>query len=245
MIKIVSMKIILFTLLLIASSSLKAQYPTVLDTTDSGVLKQCATICLRISALQQCKTKLSFHRDESGFVDGFSIRLYDFKSGATLDLNEEKRRAVVTVFDEMTANMQTDSLVRFVEVEATQFNKTDKFNITKSEFYMMMRKQKVAEKYMNTFMAGDYKSCHKMLDPTITLIFPDSLFTKSCEDIVRPRGAFKDYTFIYFEDKTYPHLEDEFFTFVYTQKYAFVPATAKYTIRKREGDDYIYGLDLR
>jgi len=32
---------------------------------------------------------------------------------------------------------------------------------------------------------------------------------------------------------------------VYTKKYAFVSATAKYTIRKKEGDDYIYGLDLR
>jgi len=152
---------------------------------------------------------------------------------------------VVTVFDEITANMQTDSLVKFVEVEATQFNKTEKFAITKSDFYKMMRKQKVAEKYMHSFMSGDYKSCHKMLDPTITLIFPDSLFRISCDDIVRPRGAFKDYTFIYFEDKTYPHLEDEFFTFVYTKKYAFVSATAKYTIRKKEGDDYIYGLDLR
>jgi hypothetical protein len=245
MIKIVSMKIFLFTLLFTAASSLKAQYPLVLDTTDSGVLKQCATVCLRISELQKCKTNLSFHLDASNFVDGISIRLYDFKSGATLDLNEEKRRAVVTVFDEITANMQTDSLVKFVEVEATQFNKSEKFAITKSDFYKMMRKQKVAEKYMNSFMAGDYKACHNMLDPTITLIFPDSLFRISCDDIVRPRGAFKDYTFIYFEDRTYPHTEDEFFTFVYTQKYAFVSAIAKYTIRKKEGDDYIYGLDLR
>lgn len=245
MIKTISFFILLIAFSVFAASEVKAQIPNTLDTTNSGVLKQCATICLRINEKQQCKSKLAFHYNDNRVVDGFVISIYDFKTAATLDLNEEKRRAVVTVFDEMTANIQTDSLVQFVKVEVTQFNKTETFSITKSEYQKMEKKRKIAELFLEQFMAGEYHLCYNHLDPSIKSIFSDSLFQKSCRDIVVPRGPFKSYTFTYFEEKVIGYQDEQFWVFAFDQIYAYDEATSKYTIRKAEGNDFIFGYEVK
>jgi hypothetical protein len=244
MLKNIFLHLLFSTILFFGSAAVQAQIPSTLDTNDSGVLKQCATICLRISQLQECKTKTSFHYNDAKMVDGISVSLFDFKTGASLDLNEEKRRALTTVFDEITANIQTDSLVRFVKVEVTQFNKKQEISISKSDFLMMMIKQKVAEKYINSFMNQDYKKCYSMLDPSIRQIFTDTLFYKSCNDIVLPRGPFKTFEFIYFDEKVIGYENEEYWVLAFHQTFAYDDAIAKYTIRKIDGNNFIFGYEV-